>query len=238
MEYKMSHAIWTGRRHQAENIPCQDRTAAERRGPVCCAALADGAGSRSSSDIGAACVTRYAAGLFCQRFEELWEMEDLAGYLAQGCAGALAREEPPIYELASTLLFFAAHEDGRFLSGHLGDGVQILVEDGLLSVFSPPENGTYQNETFFLTGDDAAQHLRTRRGRLEGPGALLMMSDGLAESLYQYASGTPAPACRKVAQWLQDGGEEAVSQALERNMEQVFSQRTGDDLSLAVVAWR
>ena len=222
MEYKMSHAIWTGRRHQAENIPCQDRTAAERRGPVCCAALADGAGSRSSSDIGAACVTRYAAGLFCQRFEELWEMEDLAGYLAQGCAGALAREEPPIYELASTLLF----------------GVQILVEDGLLSVFSPPENGTYQNETFFLTGDDAAQHLRTRRGRLEGPGALLMMSDGLAESLYQYASGTPASACRKVAQWLQDGGEEAVSQALERNMEQVFSQRTGDDLSLAVVAWR
>lgn len=113
---------------------------------------------------------------------------------------------------------------------HVGD-------DGALSVFSPPENGAYQNETFFLTAPDAAEHLRLRRGRSEGPGALLLMSDGMSESLYQYATGTPAPACRKVAQWLRDGDEEAVSQALEQNMKQVFSLRTGDDLSLAAVCW-
>ena len=36
---------------------------------------------------------------------------------------------------------------------------------------------------------------------------------------------------------LRDGDEEAVSQALEQNMKQVFSLRTGDDLSLAAVCW-
>ena len=81
------------------------------------------------------------------------------------------------------------------------------------------------------------ERLRLRRGRSEGPGSLLLMSDGMSESLYQYATGTPAPACRKVAQWLRDGDEEAVSQALEQNMKQVFSLRTGDDLSLAAVCW-
>ncbi|MCI8400271.1 MAG: protein phosphatase 2C domain-containing protein [Oscillibacter sp.] len=240
MEYKMSAAAWVGRRHQELGVPCQDCFALERSedARVCCAALADGAGSRTRSELGAACVTRCVSRLLCGEFDALWETEDLAGYLVRRCVQALALEEPPVYELASTLLFFAGHSDGRWIAGHLGDGVQIHVgDDGALSVFSPPENGAYQNETFFLTAPDAAEHLRLRRGRSEGPGSLLLMSDGMSESLYQYATGTPAPACRKVAQWLRDGDEEAVSQALEQNMKQVFSLRTGDDLSLAAVCW-
>ena len=240
MEYKVSQAVCTGTRHQTEGLPCQDRTGTERGGDVICCALADGAGSRSSSEVGAACVTQFVSGLFCQAFEALWAMEDcaVARRIVELCCEALARQTPPIYDLACTLLFYAAHRDGRFLAGHLGDGIMILEQSGQLSVFSPPENGTYHNETFFITGEDAAEHLRIRRGIRTQPGTLLMMSDGTAESLYHYATQTPAPACRILAQWLREGDEDAVSGALRENMEQIFSSHTGDDMSLILLNWQ
>lgn len=239
MEYKISRAACTGRHHLAAGLPCQDKTALCRREEAFCAALADGAGSRADSAQGAACVTQCAAELLAGRFEDLWALENaaLAGELLRACLRALNGLEPPIRELACTLLFFAAHADGRFLSGHLGDGVQILVREDRSSVFSPPENGAYPNETFFITGEDAVQHLRLRRGRLEGPGALLLMSDGMGEALYQRDTGLPAPACRTIARWLREGDEDTISQALEANMRQVFSRHSGDDLSLVAAAW-
>ena len=40
MNYKISHVVRTGRRHQAEGIPCQDQIHVCREGGVVCAALA------------------------------------------------------------------------------------------------------------------------------------------------------------------------------------------------------
>ncbi len=237
MEYKISTAAYTGRRHQAAGLPGQDHAAQARSSSAVCAALADGAGSRICSSLGAACVTEHISRLLSENFDRIWEREDLADYLVQECVRVLSEQEPPIYELASTLLFFAGHRDGRFLSGNLGDGMQILINEDDASVFSPPENGEYRNETFFITAADAPAHLRLRRGRLETPGALLLMSDGMAESLYQRGSGTPALACRVMAGWLREGDEDTVSQALADNMRRVFSQHSGDDLSLAAIAW-
>lgn len=240
MDYKASYATCTGRHHSAAGLPCQDKIALVRGMGTLCAALADGAGSRMDSDLGADCVTRCAAGLLAGEFDRLWALgDDLAGYLTDACIQTLAHLEPPIYEMACTLLFFAGHEDGRYLSGHLGDGLQILVKEGETSVFSPPENGEYQNETFFITALDAPEHLRVRRGRLESEGALLLMSDGMGEALYQHSTGRPAPACATIVGWLQENGdEETISRALESNLREISRGRSGDDLSLAVIAWR
>lgn len=239
MEYKISWTVRTGRQHQARNLPGQDRVQVYRDGDRVCVALADGAGSRENSHLGAECVTRTVSQLLGRDFDRLWEMDqDQRGreVLAR-CLEALEQLTPPIYELASTLLFFAADGGGHYLSGHLGDGVQILVEEGTSRVFSPPENGAYQNETYFLTGADAAEHFRLRQGQLEEPGVLLMMSDGVAESLYQYQSRQPAPACATIARWIAEGEEDVITQALEQNMERTFAARSADDLSLAVIAW-
>lgn len=238
MEYKVSHAVCTGRHHRAAGLPCQDKIALVRGEGVFCVALADGAGSRTDSDLGADCVTRCTAELLAGEFDRLWALGDeLAEYLIETCVHALAQLEPPVYEMACTLLFFAGHEDGRYLSGHLGDGIQIAVKDGAAAVFSPPENGDYQNETFFITSLDAKEHLRIRRGKTEDSGALLLMSDGTAEVLFQRSTGIPAPACITIADWLQEGGsEETISQALASNMREVFIRHCGDDFSLAVIA--
>ena len=240
MEYKVSQAVCTGRRHRLEDTPCQDRVAVRRTEELVCCTLADGAGSRSHSELGAECVTRAAAELLTGEFEALWAMEQppLAEAVISRCVQALNSLEPPIYELACTLLFCVCHRDGRFLAGHLGDGVMIHEAEGELSVFSPPENGAFQNETYFITGADAVGHLRLRRGRWMCEGALLMMSDGTADSLYRYADGTPASACRTLAGWLREGEEEVVSQALQDNLERTFAGRTSDDMSLILLSWQ
>lgn len=240
MEYKISYAVHTGRYHQADGIPGQDKVYLCRNEQAACAALADGAGSRRNSGAGAECVTRHVSRLLAEEFDALWDMTDaaLTAHLIRECVQVLMEQAPPIYELASTLLFFAGHRDGRFLSGHLGDGVQVLVEQDRMEIFSPPENGEYQNETYFITAADADRHLRLRRGTLNSPGALLLMSDGMAESLYKKDTGTPAPACRTIAGWLHGGEEDTISEALEDNMERIFSEHSGDDLSLAVVVWK
>lgn len=239
MEYKISFAAYTGRHHRAMGLPCQDKVALDRREDVFCATLADGAGSRENSHLGATCVTEHISRVLSARFEDLWAMDPpaLSNLLISECLEALGELEPPIYELASTLLFFSAHADGRYLSGHLGDGVQILVSEQVPRVFSPPENGAYQNETFFITAEDAAEHLRLRKGILTEEGSLLLMSDGMAESLYQHSTGTPANGCRTIAAWLREGEENIISQALEQNMEKIFSAHSGDDLSLIVITW-
>ena len=239
MEYKVSMAVRTGRRHESRNQPCQDQAAVRRENGTVCAALADGAGSRKDSRMGAACVTRQITELLCREFDGLWEMPEgaLKCRLVESCLQAMAEQETPLYDQACTLLFFAGREDGRFLSGHLGDGLQLRVTEQGAEVFSPPENGEYLNETYFITSEDAWEHLRLRRGRLPSAGVVMLMSDGMAESLYQRTTGLPAAACRRMAQWLLDGEEETVSRALADNMERVFSQRSGDDLSLVMLAW-
>ncbi len=241
LEYKCSFASAAGVSHQTQNIPCQDRTCVLRGEAVLACALADGAGSRASSHIGAECVTQCVCEFLSKQFDALWTMppDAISSLLVRECTAALEQMEPPIYELACTLLFFAGHQDGRFLSGHLGDGVQIYVPDeGAASVFSPPENGEYQNETFFITSDDAAAHLRLRQGVWHGAGSLLLMSDGMADSLYQHNSGIPARACVTLAEWLRDGDEAVISQALAENMERIFSRHTADDMSLVLLSWR
>ena len=239
MNYKISHMVRAGRRHQAEGTPCQDQIHVCREGDVVCAALADGAGSRASSHIGAACVTAAVARLACREFEEWWALEDreLAERLLRRCLEELEGQLCPVYELASTLLFFAADGAGRYLSGHLGDGVQVRVTAQGAEVFSPPENGEFENETFFLTDVDALDHFRLRRGQLAGRGSLLLMSDGMGESLYDRRTGTPAHACSTIAHWLWEGEEAVISRALEENAERLFAPRSADDLSLVVIDW-
>lgn len=241
MVYKISQAACTGEAHRAGGKPGQDMVSCIRGGQVSCVALADGAGSKLYSGIGAEIATVAVSRLMCDRFDEFWPMEDglLAGLVVDACAAKMAVTTLPLDEMSSTLLFFAAHRDGRYLAGHIGDGVMVRVDwpEGEPVLFSPPENGRYINETFFVTMPCAEEHLRVYRGRLEGEGAVVLMSDGAGESLYQRQQRLPAPACATFARWLRDGEEEVISTALKKNLEQVLSQNCADDLSLSIMTW-
>lgn len=239
MRYKISFALCTGTGHLRQGLPCQDRVAVVRTEEVAACVLADGAGSCRHSDTGADCVTKAAAGMLAAQFERLWSL----GPQARGekilweCMRTLQDQSYPLHDMSCTLLFCASHQDGRYLAGHLGDGIMLLELDDTLSVFSMPENGEQDNETFFVTGVDAPERLRLYQGCWTGTGTLFLMSDGTAESLYQYSDRTPAVACRIMASWLRKGEEDVISQALERNMQQKFAAHTLDDMSLILLSW-
>lgn len=239
VQYKISTGLCTGISHLRQGLPCQDRIAVKKTETVVAGVLADGAGSCRHSDIGADCVTKAAADLLFAHFESLWlqKPETRGKRILNACMQALCRQSYPVCDMACTLLFFAAHQDGRFLAGHLGDGVIILEQRNELSVFSRPENGAQPNETFFVTSADALMHLRIYQGRWSGTGAFFLMSDGTADSLYHYSDQMPAAACRTIASWLRNGSEDVISQALEMNMKQRLSANTADDMSILVCSW-
>ncbi len=62
---------------------------------------------------------------------------------------------------ACTVVAFAIHKNGDWVAVHIGDGGIIgRDQDGDLKIISLPENGEYANETYFVTQDDAIQHIR------------------------------------------------------------------------------
>lgn len=118
-------------------------------------------------------------------FDTLYALppEEAAAAAAAGQAALEVLGMPP-EECYCTLLFYAAHADGRWLCGHIGDGYIFRIRQDTAVVFSAPENGHASNETYFLSEPGAAQHLRIRSGELHEPYAVLLTSDGGGDTLF------------------------------------------------------
>ena len=239
MIFKASYASMTGSAHQQIGTPCQDSVRIQRGDGVLCVALADGAGSRAMSHMGSGLVAERVCQLLCDAFSQLYSLDSTtaAQRILHCCLEGLNQLPYPLHDLASTLLFFAADNQGRFLSGHLGDGVQIMVNCDTPYVFSMPENGEDPGITWFVTSPDALEHFRITTGQLPEHGEMLLMSDGMAAGLYQYDTQEPARACVTISRWLREEEEDVISEALKENMRNLFSRKSADDLSLAVISW-
>ena len=132
---------------------------------MACVALADGAGSRSRSEIGAEVVVRTTLRLLSAQFDAIYEMcvdaeesarRHIHNRLLESVRRAASRHDCDVRALASTLLF-VAHKGHRFLAGHIGDGLIAQIDEGgTPHTLSPPDNGEFANET----GVDARPGLR------------------------------------------------------------------------------
>ncbi len=199
-----------GKDHIAAGVVCQDSVAHADANGVHAIALSDGGGSRKFSEVGSATSTRAVCALLTERFDDFYaRMEQIA----KGCEGAAECSLRLRLEILDTVLTalrcevtaerslpdfgctlqFAAVKDGKYIAGHVGDGViAAIYQQGTerrVEVLSHPENGGGPNITFFVTDHDAKDHLRLQHGechRLEG---ILMMSDGPEEVLYNALNG-------------------------------------------------
>ena len=196
--------------HIHAKIPCQDNVASASHNGVYAIALSDGGGSRKFSHIGSRAATQAACDLLIERFEGYYSRMELiraGGPSAQkhllrlrleildavlDAMRANATAECTLYDMGCTLQF-AAVKDGRYLVGHVGDGViAALYQRGLtrgVEVLSHPENAGAPNVTFFVTDHDAKEHLRLSHGECRQMEGILMMSDGPEEVLYSGAGG-------------------------------------------------
>ena len=203
--------------------------------------LADGAGSARLSHFGAEAVLEAIGTLVASRFAELWDMPDseLVETIAKEIRSSLSfesiRHNCTRRDLASTLLVSAVHGK-RWISFHVGDGVIGIFEHKRLMTLSAPENGEYSNETWFTTSHDLAGHLRIYRGSAKAVSGFILMSDGVEPSLYDTNSGTLAVAAANLLYANARYGKRESSEILEDALLRIFSRRTHDDCSIALMS--
>ena len=251
-KWKQCGVAVQGRDHIEAGVVCQDNVAKARANGVYAIALSDGGGSRKYSQIGSEHATRAAVGLLTERFEELYErlvqvreggpkasakLHALRLTILDHVLNALRAQvsaERTMLDFGCTLQF-AAVKDGRYLVGHVGDGVMAaLYQRGLsrrVEVLSHPENGDGPNVTFFITDHNAAEHLRLACGECRQLEGILMMSDGPEEVLYDAASGMHQNT-QKLFDNFAGVPVEQYRANLERFLERTVARHSYDDLSL------
>lgn len=235
---KIIHASTIGRAHVQEKTKCQDATFSINQKGFSGISLADGAGSKKLSHLGAKLVTKMVLRYTAKNFSAILEMGEAiaAHHLIQYLQSELkSKYGEDIREYASTLLFaITRNSDGRTIVGHIGDGHILAKKDDGLSVMSLPENGAYQNSTYFVTESHAKDHLRI--SFLSEPvSGFMLMSDGSSHSLVSSASQSPSVAAKKFFDWLEGNETKIALKAVEGALKDVISAKTHDDCSLAIM---
>lgn len=231
----------TGRGHQRQGMPCQDRVLAMERNGVTVVALADGAGSAPLSHEGAECAVQTACTMLCERFDELFNAHrpaEVRQFLLSGVRDSIQRRAEALGaekdDLACTLLAVAVRGDA-YLLFHVGDGVIGYQKSGKLRVASVPQNGEFANTTTFVTSPDALLHSRALRGNQPQIEGFVLMSDGCEAALYHKGRNRLAPLLHKLFQRLQLLDGEASQMMMGAVMEHAIAERTQDDCSMALL---
>jgi len=238
MKFLTALATEQGVSHKSTDTPCQDSVLVKKEDDYLFLGLADGAGSAKHSDIGSSRILKFLSVHMRIAFDyyknEEDSNEDLLKAIHMALDNSANYHKVKIEDLSSTLLFIAIQNDDYIVT-HIGDGViGTLDKDDELSVFSEPENGEFANQTYFITSNDS-NRVRIYRGDISDFNGLVLMSDGVEDSLYEYKTRTLASITRTMIKWLDTGSEEEISSALKDNLKRVFSKKSQDDLSIAIL---
>jgi hypothetical protein len=230
-----------GTSHQKRSQPCQDAHHWYRSGDLSIAAVADGAGSASQSDIGAKIAVEVAVQTLRDRLEAQ-DPPELGDSLltealdrARDAVKTHAKEQQvSVREFASTLIAIVATPE-RVGAAQIGDGAAIAGDrHGNLISLTLPEAGEYLNETTFLVSPKAVEKAQIHfwQGR---PVHLAMFSDGLQLLALSMPQATPhAPFFSPLFQFVAQTSDEddAIEQLRAFLRSPRVTERTDDDLTL------
>lgn len=240
---KSSGGRVVGRSHLLVKSPCQDDFSHKVKFNSGCIALADGAGSKFYSHLGAKIVTRKLVEICLSEFDKIDALindhppkaaEYLVDRMRKTLSPVSVKKKIAVSDMACTLIFFSCKE-GRYIAGHIGDGVLFLRNDGKISVLSEPQNGEYANSTYFVTDSNAASKFRVYSGLLGRKFGVMAMSDGSAESLWSKQNKTPSVAAQRMFEWFDRMPIRKMNEIIQINLEQVIRQKTTDDCSLVMM---
>jgi len=235
-----------GKGHVLDGKPGQDRSRYESRSGVQVLCVADGAGSAKFSEHGAQAVVTagcdFALDFFTsergssQAFDE-WALHE---HLVEQLTNTAARLGCEFKDLASTFLCVAITPNS-FVAVQVGDGVIGAERNGELEVVTFPDNGEFANVTTFVTSRNAASSMQVVHGNVESYTGFILMSDGTADSLYNYEQRALARACRTLFRIVSDAPTYAVAnpahkKELKRIMDLQIREGTDDDCSIGILA--
>jgi len=188
----------TGDSHKNEGVENQDAFFCDYNEHVCCLCIADGAGSKKHSLLGAEWLVRDIGTFLMQNFRKLLDSDvpvcDVKGQINVTIKNSLNKtseiQNINFEELSSTLMFILT--DGKdYLLGHLGDGVILAQRSETVNVLSFPHNGRTYNETYLTTMPNAGEYLRMERNHCESISSFWIMTDGAMFKVFQDNFGLP-----------------------------------------------
>lgn len=244
-----------GKMHISRNMICQDRTFYKEANGVKIVSLADGAGSKTKSEIGAELVCEKVCELFSTKFiDYLLYFEDektnqakhkknmarlskeIITYLVTALKAKALEMNIAVEELSSTLLFFAI-KDNHYIMGHIGDGViaGLYNENNAyrVRVISEPENGERSNITFFVPDTNAEEHLHLQAGSIDNLKGVLLTSDGAGTVLFNGTSVDDN--VYKLFSNFQNQQHTDYAQVISKFLREIISNYSTDDLSLNIL---
>jgi len=187
-----------GRLHAHRGAAREDAIELARVGPLVVAVVADGAGSRPLSRIGAALACRAAIGALAAHAPEPVTADGLRAALGAAVHSAshamttlAAAHAVPPADLRTTLLvgvIAVAPGGGWLAAAQIGDGtVAVEANDGSLRLLTAGDGGEFAGEvSHFLPDAGAAEHgaARVVVEPLGTARALLLCSDGVDDCFY------------------------------------------------------
>jgi len=233
--WRVFSASATGKRNLDQGAPGQDASHCVVRDDVLVAIVCDGAGSVPEGRTGADFMSRTLAD---QLSSTLHAERSLPDALARSSAGLEATIRSAIESVRGRLAELAAsrsltlHDFSCTLVGcvasasggslfHVGDGFAIQQGATGDSVLSPPENGEFADETYFVTDENWNDHLRLTPLSAPERGCVIgLMSDGTVPFAVNRAhSGFFRPFIDPIAAFLREttapNGNEALRNLLE-----------------------
>lgn len=252
MTWRYAAASAVGTSHLATNAGCQDafRCAVlpgTDETPVLAVVVSDGAGSAQQGATGSAIVTTSlieqitawaAGGGTIKGLQHATVAEWLNG-VRETIAAEAGTANLPMRAYAATLLLAVA--DSRHAAfAQLGDGAIVTADAGRdWGCEFWPQRGTFANQTFFVTDDEAHTNLRFAHS-LQPVMELAVFSDGLERVLLNMAEHKAhAPAFEKMLHPLRSAAGtdhiEPLSAALHRYLATpAITSRTDDDVTLVI----
>lgn len=233
MPISISYAKVVGKAHKRENKCCEDFAAGYSNNDEAVIVLADGGGSKKYALETAMRLCEKICSLFISENNFMnFKKAELASHLNN----ALIATNLPLDEMGSTLLF-AAVKGGKYLVGHTGDGVIIKGDGEEFNVLSKPENGEFANITYFLPNlESGERHMRIQTGEAYDGLSFILASDGVADMLYDYESLKGMNICNKLNSWNKMYSKDECDETIKFNLENVLSEYSSDDMSIAVMS--
>lgn len=248
MKWRVFYGSATGTYHLNAGESCQDAGHHAVVDGTLVGAVCDGAGSAKQGHAGADFLARELVGLIGEAVAKpSFAWEDPTEFLAEAIDGARAQlaelaraRELVLRDFASTLVGCICGPRGGCLF-HVGDGFAVALDRDGGTRLSPPENGEYSDQTFFVTDESWRDHLRvTRLAGTQGIGLIGLMSDGAATfAINRERSGFYRPFIDPVASYLAGVTDQDGNFALQNLLESAKSASiTPDDrtLLLAIAA--
>ena len=238
-EIKITGVSIIGKSHLKKNTPCQDNHSFMSGKDMGIAVVADGAGSKSHSHLGSKLLVNKLKKYVIKNFDEFYKCnysearDRIMNFMISELKYKSSKLKISFESMATTILFVAIKK-GKFIFGHIGDGMIVALKNNELITASAPENGEFANQTFFVH-PKLMEKMKLGKGEIEGIGGFVLMTDGCEGALYNRKEKKPVAANGEMIKWLGNYDKGRVKIALKKIIVEKFRRITSDDCTLAVM---